>query len=155
MTPMTGHTDISRYLLAGNATLTLRSMRTQTRYTVKVQKSEPNEQYRRRADVLDSYFVKLLVAPDEYQYLGMLERRVEGVALRLTKGSKMNDGSGPVAAVNWFLKQVINQDTPPALAQLEVWHEGQCGRCGRELTVPESIARGIGPECWEKMGGFL
>jgi hypothetical protein len=32
---------------------------------------------------------------------------------------------------------------------LEVWHEGRCGRCGRALTVPESVERGIGPECWE------
>ena len=30
---------------------------------------------------------------------------------------------------------------------LEVWHEGRCGRCNRALTVPESIASGIGPEC--------
>lgn len=33
---------------------------------------------------------------------------------------------------------------PPSL---EVWHEGRCGRCGRALTVPESIASGIGPVC--------
>jgi Family of unknown function (DUF6011) len=27
-----------------------------------------------------------------------------------------------------------------------------CGRCGRRLTNPLSLERGIGPECWEKMG---
>jgi hypothetical protein len=32
-------------------------------------------------------------------------------------------------------------------------HEsGTCGVCGRKLTVPESIERGIGPECWGKLG---
>jgi hypothetical protein len=30
---------------------------------------------------------------------------------------------------------------------------GSCGCCGRELTDPESIERGIGPICWER-GGF-
>ena len=30
---------------------------------------------------------------------------------------------------------------------VEVWHEGICGRCGRKLTVPESVERGLGPEC--------
>ncbi len=35
--------------------------------------------------------------------------------------------------------------------QLEVWHEGCCGKCGRKLTDAESIARGIGPECYGKM----
>lgn len=29
---------------------------------------------------------------------------------------------------------------------------GKCGICGRKLTVPESIERGIGPECWGKLG---
>jgi len=28
---------------------------------------------------------------------------------------------------------------------------GQCGRCGAELTDPESLARGIGPDCWQTM----
>lgn len=31
--------------------------------------------------------------------------------------------------------------------QVEVWHEGRCGHCGRRLTVPESIADGLGPRC--------
>jgi hypothetical protein len=30
---------------------------------------------------------------------------------------------------------------------------GSCGCCGRELTDPQSIERGIGPICWER-GGF-
>lgn len=28
---------------------------------------------------------------------------------------------------------------------------GRCGKCGRTLTDPESIERGIGPECWSRM----
>jgi hypothetical protein len=28
-----------------------------------------------------------------------------------------------------------------------VWHEGSCARCGKKLTVPESIESGFGPEC--------
>ena len=30
---------------------------------------------------------------------------------------------------------------------LRVYHEGKCCRCGRTLTTPESIKKGIGPEC--------
>src|ERR1700675_3055956 len=29
---------------------------------------------------------------------------------------------------------------------------GKCGRCGKPLTVPESIASGFGPDCREMMG---
>lgn len=25
-----------------------------------------------------------------------------------------------------------------------------CNRCGKELTDPVSVRRGIGPECWKK-----
>jgi hypothetical protein len=35
--------------------------------------------------------------------------------------------------------------------QLIVHHENHCGRCGRTLTVPESVERGIGPDCLAKM----
>lgn len=34
---------------------------------------------------------------------------------------------------------------------LEFHHEGCCGRCGKALTVPESIETGIGPVCGRHM----
>lgn len=56
---------------------------------------------------------------------------------------------------------------PPELERLEpmqrrprdLFGEGpdvqasRCARCGRPLTDPESIARGMGPVCAEKAGG--
>lgn len=32
-----------------------------------------------------------------------------------------------------------------------VVESNRCGKCGRDLTDPESIARGIGPECYRKI----
>ena len=46
----------------------------------------------------------------------------------------------------WFYEKVIVDGKKPSDIGLEVWHEGRCGKCGRKLIVPESIARGIGPE---------
>lgn len=37
--------------------------------------------------------------------------------------------------------------------QAEFVEESHCGRCGRELTDPVSIERGIGPECYGKLTG--
>jgi|ERR1044072_2455935 uncharacterized CHY-type Zn-finger protein len=31
-------------------------------------------------------------------------------------------------------------------------HSGRCGHCHRELTHPESIPIGIGPDCFKKLG---
>lgn len=39
-----------------------------------------------------------------------------------------------------------------SLLCVEIWHEGKCGRCGRQLTVPESIESGFGPECVKMIG---
>jgi hypothetical protein len=47
---------------------------------------------------------------------------------------------------------VKKKDSDALPPDAEVMHEGRCACCGRPLTVPESIERGIGPDCWEKMG---
>jgi hypothetical protein len=41
----------------------------------------------------------------------------------------------------------------PANGSVNVVESDNCGRCGRTLTDPESIARGIGPECANKATG--
>jgi hypothetical protein len=38
-------------------------------------------------------------------------------------------------------------------AQHVVAESNQCGRCGRDLTDPVSIERGVGPECFGKLTG--
>lgn len=47
-----------------------------------------------------------------------------------------------------FYKQVVAHNL---LEELEVYHHGRCGRCGRKLTDPDSIVQGMGPECRKKL----
>jgi hypothetical protein len=44
---------------------------------------------------------------------------------------------------------VLNQQNKVLYGGL---HPGNCIECGKELTVPESIILGIGPECYQKYG---
>ena len=44
-----------------------------------------------------------------------------------------------------LLRYVAGESLPPSL---EVHEEERCGKCGRQLTDPVSIERGIGPECY-------
>lgn len=44
-----------------------------------------------------------------------------------------------------LLAYVAGKPTAPSL---EIKEEDRCGKCGRQLTDPVSIERGIGPECY-------
>lgn len=130
-----------KFILAGNAYFTVRSLKTGTRYTFRISKAEPQPGRERWTG--NSYFVALLTGPEntaDYTYLGMLR----DLQFHLTRASRMTETSGPVAAVRWIMKHLPSGSFPPLT---EIWHEGRCGRCGRTLTVPESIERGIGPDC--------
>jgi len=124
------------FMLAGNATFTIRSMKTGARYTYKVQ--QPKEGDTR-------WFVKLLTGPEntsDYKYLGMIDNADK--KFRLTGKSTMKSDSLPVKAFDWFFSLLVKHIEPK---NVEIWHAGRCGRCGRVLTVPESVELGLGPEC--------
>ena len=144
------------FMLAGKAILTLRSVKTGTRYTYKITKAKgPNEDQtsfpfgnKKEKPGPLRYFVSLLSGPDntsDYVYIGVVENGI----FRLTKKSKMTSDSAPVKAFSWSIGRIMNGALPDVL---EVWHEDRCGRCGRLLTVPESVSTGFGPECAGKIG---
>jgi len=147
-----------RYTLAGNAYVTLRSKNTGVRYTYRVALAKKTAEqaglWPDERGIVKRWFVSLLTGPenrDDYSYLGVIEQaNGNRPAFRLTKASKMTRTSLPVVAISWTVAALAQGDLMPEA--LEVWHDGRCGRCGRALTVPESVAAGIGPECAERMG---
>lgn len=136
---------IREFALAGKAILTLRSVETGTRFTYKITAN----------DAGTHHFVKLLAGSDneaDYRYIGFI--RDGSFRHGGAKSFAKHDAPG-VVAVGWFVRNFLNtrQSIVPArAAKLEVWHEGHCGRCGRRLTVPESIETGLGPECAKAAG---
>jgi hypothetical protein len=101
----------------------------------------------------ETWFVNLLAGPDntqDYQPVGKLN--VETGAIALVRSTRFTDKSWPVRLVRRVLVAIWEgrgQDVESAGFFLR--HEGKCGRCGRRLTTPDSIDRGIGPECWGKL----
>lgn len=131
------------FMLAGNATVTLRSTSTGARYTYRVRAAQDGA----------VSFVALLGGQDnesDYRYLGYIRHGVSG-AMYFHGGRKAKVGfDAPSAkAFAWSYGRLAKGEMPQGL---EVWHEGCCGRCGRKLTVPESIASGFGPECSRRLG---
>jgi hypothetical protein len=129
-----------RYIEAGRATITLRSQKTDVRRTYKIERSDDGK----------VRFVKLLTNPDNvngYSYMGFINAR--GQYVHGTK-SRIPENDTSAIAFRWTWERLQQAKLHP---QLEVWHEGICGRCGRKLTVPSSVSSGFGPECVKRVGG--
>jgi hypothetical protein len=76
-----------------------------------------------------------------YTFLGSI---FEGKTYRPGRKSPVSPTAPSAQAFAWAWSFMARGEMPPSC---EVWHEGRCGRCGRSLTVPESVASGIGPVC--------
>jgi hypothetical protein len=96
------------------------------------------------------YFVSRCMGAT-YEYIGLLSEETGGV--RATAKSKEPATALPFMLVDRTLRRLwAGEGEVLKQRGFDLHHEGRCGRCGRELTVPESIALGIGPECAKEMG---
>ena len=133
---------IRTFMTAGDATFTLVSTKTSNRFTYKVEApSEDNGTIR---------FVKVLNGPDntrDYAYIGTIRPVMgnwDGACFQHGgMKAKASIEAPSVVAFNWFT-QALRADK---ITQIEFWHEGKCGKCGRKLTDPVSISLGMGPTC--------
>lgn len=127
-----------QYVFAGKAIFTLESKQTGRRYTYKITKSKTG----------DYYFANLMFGNNnetDYRYIGLLTED----GLVVTKGSHHPNDSYPVNALNYFMKCTKVDSFPPSLG---IYHSTRCCHCGKLLTTPESIEKGIGPECEKIIG---
>jgi len=125
------------FVRAGRAVFTVGSPKGQ-HYTYRVV-------HKTSAKYGDSWFVYVLTGRDnegDYTYVGVLNWREH---VHLTRASKYRPDSQPVKVFNWAMRVI--QNLTPLPVGYTIQHAGKCGRCGRTLTDPTSIATGIGPVC--------
>lgn len=132
-------TAFKQFALAGNARFTIVSKRTQTRFTFRVRRPSEDK----------PWFVSVLTGSDnesDYTFLGTI---FPDGTYRKSPKSKITGLAPSAQGFDWFWnRHVLAPDVFDLLpANVDVHHEGRCGRCGRALTVPESIESGFGPEC--------
>ena len=140
---MTDPAEIRRFITAGNAVFTLKSLLTGKHYTYKIANT--------KNDVGTRWFVSVSTDYMEFLYMGLLKTSANGW---LEAQSTAKSPRGLLEFQNWlgfqwFLKMLNNGI--PLVKTVQFWHMGHCGRCNRPLTDPLSIERGIGPDCWEMM----
>jgi hypothetical protein len=130
-----------QYMMAGKATVTLKSKATGTRFTYRLnlKKGDPAGQFKK-----DITMVALMTGPDNnssFQYIGHF---FSDRNYKHGRKSRVGYDAPAAKAFAWTWSKLTAGELPESL---EVWHAGTCGRCGRKLTVPESVASGFGPEC--------
>lgn len=155
-TRVTNPLDIAAFVFAGKAIFTL--VGKDSRFTYKVTKADDGGKL---------FFVSLFTGSDNadryaYEYVGVVRTYgtpdIQKWDFEQTSKAKITPSSPKwgkaITGFAWFLKEVKKAQTLEAhtLGQVEFWHEGRCGKCGARLTVPESIARGFGPECLKVAG---
>ena len=134
--------DIKNFVFGGNATITLESAKTGKHFTFKVRVAKKD-------DDTAPFFVSVLNGPDNYanySYVGIINS--ERDSFRLTQKSKVGADAISFKAFNFFFANLKKGKVP---ADLNIYHSGKCGRCGRLLTHPNSIITGLGPECSKKI----
>ena len=141
--------QIREFILAGNALFTLKSLVSGKHYTFKVQQAAKWSAALNKAVPVSppAWHVKVLNGPDNsrnYRAIGLLRNGV--FAYRLSDRERNS-----ASAFNWFWRMLNEGSEERFVAQCQFNHAGRCGRCGRLLTTPESVAAGIGPECQDKM----
>jgi len=138
------------FMLAGRCTVTLVSKRTGTRFTFRISKPRPKFE----GEVDNGFrFVSVLNGPDntsQYAYFGFI--RPNGIFFHGGAKAKVREDAPSSKAFAWAWQKLASGVLPDSM---EIWHSGRCGRCGRRLTVPSSIASGLGPECAGILEGGL
>ena len=129
--------DIKRFLFAGNSTITLESVKTGVWFTYKINENKKGKDVR--------FFVKVLTGNDNtksFTYMGTI---YGGKVFKLNDSSRISAEAQSYKAFQLFFTNLMYYQF--VNVNMKVYHSGVCGRCGRKLTVPESINEGLGPEC--------
>lgn len=147
--------NMEAYLLAGRARATIVSKTTTARFTYRVdarkvaprRADETDEEYdARKTKAFNGVrFVKVMTGSNnerDYTYIGHITENGE---FRLDRRSRLAATAPSVKAWGWFWHMLKGRSEK--LNQCEVWHDGRCARCRRLLTVPASVATGLGPIC--------
>lgn len=142
--------EIRKFVLGGSAVFTLRERGDRFTYKVRSRALDRSKNWTSKNQDKSYFYVSVLRGPSnesDYLYMGVLRLdELSGeVWFEQTPGSKVSVDSYSWNAFRAFW-DALDHGCRVA-SNLEFWHEGSCCVCGRKLTVPESIAAGIGPEC--------
>ena len=127
------HEKALDYILAGKSYVTFQNPTTGNRHTYKILKHKTD----------NVYFVHVLTSPDTYMFLGTILNYV----FRHSKKSKVSTDARSLIVFDYVFYHLTMSSLNNSI---EIFHDGKCGKCGRQLTDPISVETGLGPYCRKK-----
>lgn len=140
-----GETRARRMLEAGNVKITVKSRKTGEHITVDFQSRRKENGRWRPVHPRDASHIFIKVPHPGGGFGDQIGTLYPNWEFRSPAHADLKRIWAAQAAWNW----IMGVDRLDA----EFSEASECGRCRRELTDPESIARGIGPECLGKLTG--
>lgn len=127
------HVDISDYINGGHGVVTLQAP-SGNHHTYLFKKPHSSSKFKE-----GTLFVYCFDGKSDCGYVGMWDTR----NFRKTTNSEYEEDTDQFKGAKYIMYMSMKDfDTP-----MKLYHEGVCCRCGRQLTTPESIERGMGPVC--------
>ncbi len=125
------------FLLAGKCDCSIENIKSGNRFIYEINGNKKNE---------NMFFVQSVTGMGKI-YGGYILLKEDG-SIVYNKGPKgqITDDDMRIQALMYVLK---NYDRLPPYVVVQ--HLGRCARCRRKLTDPDSIRRGLGPECAKKV----
>lgn len=126
--------DILPFMLSGKALIHFENLKTQ--------------------NIVSYYVVKLKTgiwwiysSKEKTFYMGYINKSRK-LFLRNVLNTMLESEKIHINALEYIWKKLNGEGLPDSII---TYHSGECGVCGRPLTDLESIKRGIGPVCLEKV----
>jgi hypothetical protein len=133
------------FIFAGRSVFTLENNETKNYITFRI------KQIKRLGKIIPNQFgIECKVLGDNtagYNFLGFLDLNKK----TFKRWSRLPNDYVGYKTLFWLLQNLESIEDLKCYPKLAIYHEGCCCKCGRPLTVPESIDSGIGPECKENM----
>jgi hypothetical protein len=132
------------FMTAGNCEVTIKSLETGITFSYKLIR---RQSFYKQTDFI--YYLKVRMNNVE-SYAGNIEfnRDKDKYVYWQGQKGKLNSDETPVRAIMFVLNALYKKLYS---INVEIYHCGTCGVCGKPLTNPESIMTGIGPSCARKL----
>lgn len=131
------NSQIPTFVFGGKSIFTVLNTATGNRFTYKLTRKKNIEEGKE-----DVIFVKVLSGSDNYLDYTFIGTIFGKKTYKHSPRSPFGADCQSTKVIEWLVKNIDRLPT-----QVEVWHEGKCGICGKKLTDTESLRIGIGSKC--------